>query len=108
MAKSKSPLLYDSLPAFADPRYDGYYVPRSKTPERQRFYAWLLDHGWRYDSRQVEWHSPEEAVAQVKGRLCWEPDHSRAWIQPPQAPGRPQPVPVLVLDVIDGEVRPRT
>lgn len=101
----------DALPLFADPRYDSYVVPRSHTPEKQRFYDWLLDNGWNYDDRIVEWHAPESGPENgwsVKGRLCTSMDHERAWIKPPcfreTTRENPGPGPILHLVVVDGRV----
>lgn len=103
---------YDTLPHFADPRYDSYYVPRSKTAEVQRFYDYLLEHGWNYDQKIVEWHAPTSGPENnygVKGRLCYSMDYTRAWIQPPcfreTSRENPAPGPFFRMDLDeDGRV----
>lgn len=79
--------------------YDSFLVPRSKTPAKQRFYDWLLEHGWRYSQATVEWFTPEGDVLQARGRFSYETDYSRAWISPPNAGHAVSPPPILVLVV---------
>lgn len=88
-----------------DTGYDTYLWPRSKTPEKDRLYAYLHLQGWRFDAATAEWHTPEREVLQARGRLSCNTELSEAWIVPPWTTpgdlgpqGRPNlPEPILRL-----------
>lgn len=99
----------------SEPKHDTTLIPHSETPEKQGFYDWLLAHGWRFQYKTVEWLTPASSTLQGRGRLSHLPDHSRAWISPPWngeyvtdeigLTWHKMPGPILVLTVVDGEVR---
>jgi hypothetical protein len=75
--------------------YDSYLAPRSKTPAKQALYDYLFDQGWRFDTVQTRWHTPEDRTMQASGRLEYSPHLAWATIQPPNQPGsmrREQPI----------------
>lgn len=76
--------------------YDTYLVPRSKTPNKTALYEFLLSLGWRFDSSNGLWHTPEDRTHQAFGRLEYGPDLDWATVQPPSI-GTSRPAPLISL-----------